>query len=326
MRLSTAIRKYVQWRRFCGRTFYSGEKILFEFLKHVGDISLTRLTKQHVSSHLLDPKTRATIWRSRRGTLERFLRHWAARGEIKGIPLTLPRSEHRNPLTPHVYSREQIRKLIDAVETNQRHLNCVIDGGTLRAFLFFLYGTGACVGEALRLKTKDVDLAKGTIKLCRVAEARERTIPVVGRLKYILRVYRDALQESYKESEFFFVDKLSRPLNAITLSKTYHNLLRIAGVSRADGLKIRPHLQDFRHTFAVHTLTAWLNQRRDLRRMLPALSAYLGITKLASTERYFRMVPGRFHRQISALLGRTRRGPVRNPRSIRLLGKGSRVA
>jgi len=86
MRLSTAILKYVQWKRFCGRTFYSGEKILLDFLKHIGDISLTRLTKQHVSSHLLDPKTRATIWRSRRGTLERFLRHWAARGEIKGIP------------------------------------------------------------------------------------------------------------------------------------------------------------------------------------------------------------------------------------------------
>jgi len=64
--------------------------------------------------------------------------------------------------------------------------------------------------------------------------------------------------------------------------------------------------QDFRHTFAVHTLTAWLNQRRDLRRMLPPpFLLYLGMGQtLASTGTLVSNGDrGRFRPQISALLG-----------------------
>jgi site-specific recombinase XerD len=303
MRLSTAIRKYVQWKRYSGRTFYSGEKALIDFLKHVGNVSLARLTKQHVASHLLDPKTRVTIWRARRGTLERFLNYWKARGQIKNMPLSLPHSWRRPPWIPHIYSRTQIRNLIEHAESNQRFVHCIIEGATLRTMLLFLYGTGANVGEALRLKMTDIDLKLGTIRLCRIADARERTIPVTGRLKAILRSYCDRPKEFYKETEFFFVDRLGRALNSTTLEKTFERLRDRAGVFRADGVKIRPFLEDFRHTFAVHTLTGWLDQKRDLRRMLPALSAYLGITNLSSAERYLRMLPGRFRPQLRALFG-----------------------
>ena len=303
MRLSTAIHRYVEWKRFCGRTFGSGEQILLHYLKAVGDLSLSDLTRGHISSYLRGQRIRVETWRGKYGTLERFLRHWAARGEMRRIPLARPRFAPRNVLIPHVYSREQIRKLLKTVESNQRSLNCVIDARTIRVFLLFLYGTGAYLGEALRLKRSDVDFERGTIRVRRVADVRERTLPISGHLRHVLQSYQDALPESYRTSEAFFIDKLGRPLNPTTVSKAYQKLRRRAHVFRTDGLKNRPRLHDFRHTFAVHTLTAWLNQGKDLRRMLPALSAYLGLTKFASADRYLRMVPDRFRAQVAVLVG-----------------------
>jgi hypothetical protein len=64
----------------------------------------------------------------------------------------------------------------------------------------------------------------------------------MGRLRRILRTYRDTLQDSYKESEFFFVDKLGRPLSPTTLIKAYQKLRHKAGVFRAaDGPRFRRH-------------------------------------------------------------------------------------
>ena len=305
MKLSTAIRIYVQSKRNSGRTFYSSEKVLVDFSRRVGNINLARLTKQHVASHLLDPRTGVTIWRARRGTLERFLSYWKARGYIKNIPLSLPRSWRRPSWVPHIYSREQIKKLIEKAEPNQQHVHCMIEGATLRALLLFLYGTGANVGEALRLKAKDIDLKRGTARLSRIADSRERTIPVFGRLKQILATYSDRPREFYnKETEFFFVNRVGSPINSTTLDKTFQKLRSAAGVIRSDAHKACPCLEDLRHTFAIHTLSSWLDQKKDLRRLLPALSAYLGITNLSSTERYLRILPGRFRPQIRALLGK----------------------
>jgi|GEM_PF-343278 quercetin dioxygenase-like cupin family protein len=60
-------------------------------------------------------------------------------------------------------------------------------------------------------------------------------------------------------------------------------------------------IHDLRHTFAVHVLEGWMRQGKDLRQMMPVLSAYLGHTLLKSTELYLRLVPERFMKPLSTL-------------------------
>jgi len=303
MKLSEAIHRYVEWKRFCGRPFETGEKTLLGFLRFVGDIELADLSKRHICSYVrLHEKHVRPLRNKYYSVLALFVRHWSLRGEIRAIRLPRPRATNRDVLLPHIYSRVQIRRLLNNIESNQRSLNCMVDGRTVRAFLLFLYGTGAYVGEALRLKNSDVDLELGTIKLRRIAGARERTLPLGRHLHQILRDYRSALPESYRASEMFFVDKLGKRLNPTTVAKTYQKLRRRASIYRTDGFRVQPRLHDFRHTFAVHTLTAWLNRGKDLRRMLPALSAYLGFVRFATAERYLRMIPERFRPQLKALI------------------------
>jgi integrase/recombinase XerD len=304
MKLSRAIRRYVEWKRFCGRSFVTGEQVLLGLRRFAGDVELSEITRKQVFLYLRGHRIRVATWEGKYGVLALFFRHWAQRGELRVLPLPPHRRVPQTLFVPHVYSRTQIQKLLATIPSNQRSLNCMIDARTLRAFLMFLYGTGAYVGEALHLKTTDVDFERGLIKVRRVAGTRERTLPITGKVHRVLQEYRHAVPESYRASQAFFVDKLGRPLNPTTVSKMFQKLRRRAGIYRTDGLRTRPRLHDFRHTFAVHCLTKWLNQGNDLRRMLPALSAYLGLTKLASAERYLRMVPDRFRPHLIALVGK----------------------
>ena len=64
-----------------------------------------------------------------------------------------------------------------------------------------------------------------------------------------------------------------------------------AGVRRTDGACYQPRLHDLRHTFAVHRLTSWYQEGKDVQRLLPQLSTYLGHRYLAATSVYLTMTP-----------------------------------
>ena len=68
-------------------------------------------------------------------------------------------------------------------------------------------------------------------------------------------------------------------------------LRRIAGIARHDESSYQPRLHDLRHSFAVHRVTAWYRQNKDVQRLLPALSTYLGHVDLSATQRYLTMTP-----------------------------------
>ena len=68
-------------------------------------------------------------------------------------------------------------------------------------------------------------------------------------------------------------------------------LRRIAGVHRTAGGRGVPRLHDLRHSFAVHSLTAWYRQGADVQRLLPVLSTYLGHADLEGTKVYLSMTP-----------------------------------
>ena len=66
---------------------------------------------------------------------------------------------------------------------------------------------------------------------------------------------------------------------------------QFAGIARHDESSYQPRLHDLRHSFAVHRVTAWYRQNKDVQRWLPALSTYLGHVDLSATQRYLTMTP-----------------------------------
>jgi integrase/recombinase XerD len=71
--------------------------------------------------------------------------------------------------------------------------------------------------------------------------------------------------------------------------------LRTHSGVRRKGPQCPPRLHDLRHAAAVHRLTAWYREGKDVQRLLPLLSTYLGHVDIASTQLYLTLTPELLH-------------------------------
>ena len=71
----------------------------------------------------------------------------------------------------------------------------------------------------------------------------------------------------------------------------FRRLLHTAEICHTDPTTQSPRLHSFRHSFAVHRLTAWYRDGQDVQRLLPKLATYLGHAQLVSTQVYLTMTP-----------------------------------
>jgi integrase len=93
----------------------------------------------------------------------------------------------------------------------------------------------------------------------------------------------------------FFVGRTGKKIYLNTLEGAFQQLREFAGLRRAGGPRCQPRLHDLRHTSAVHRLTAWYREGKDVQMLLPQLSVYLGHTYLAATQVYLSMTPELLH-------------------------------
>lgn len=302
MKLSRAVENYIKWKRqLLGFQYNSGARSLRAFSRQTGDLAVDSVTKSHLLRFLDGHKTSTMTWRAKYRMLKAFFGYWMLRGEVDALPMPRPRAAAPQAFAPWIYSLPELRRFLGAAQLNRREASRKIDPLTLRTVLLFLYGAGALISEALALSRTDVDLMNGTVTLRRPSTGRMRTIPIGPSLQQSLRAYEDWSTQNRSGSRNFFARKDGRPIGLQILISNFRGLSLHASVSRRDRSRQQPWLRDFRHTFAVHCLSAWLRQGKDLRSMLPVLAAYMGLFKLSSTEAYLSMTPERFCKQLARL-------------------------
>jgi site-specific recombinase XerD len=191
--------------------------------------------------------------------------------------------------------------LLRATSQVQQSPGCSIDVQTFRTLLLFLYGTGALISESRKILLKDVDLKNKTMTIRGGRFDRVRTIPIGFDLHRMLARYI-AFRKSLgnRASPELFTNKCGRPLQIRTVYNTFKRIRRFAGLEPS-GIPNPPRMHDLRNAFVVHRLSAWYKTGADLRRMIPALSAYIGQVSLSATERYLRLTPERFRHQLDTL-------------------------
>lgn len=300
MTLFEAVQVYVERKRSLGLDYTTSRRELVSFARDVGNIPIDSIVARSVASHLDRPQTSVATWRVKYSVLRNFFEYWAARGVIDALPMPPVRPAEPHTFVPYIYQRSEIRTLLTGTRRSQRD-SCRIDATTLRALLLFLYGTGALVGEALRLLRDDVDLTKGLITIRGSRFNRVRRIPIGPDLQSKLFRYVRRTARKRNEGLSFFANRDGSPIKARILAKSFARLRRMTGIVRHDGASYQPRLHDLRHTFAVHRVTLWFKQRADMNRMLPALSAYMGQAGPGSTERYLALTPERFRKQLVKL-------------------------
>jgi integrase/recombinase XerD len=299
MKLSEAIVSYVNRRHLEGSTYINGEAVLRSLCKCVGDIPLDRMSASDVIRFLYRPEVSSVTQRGQYSMVNRFLQFWAYRADMPSLIIPPPPRLERT-FVPHIYSSAQIRALLAQCVVTQANSR-FMDGPTLRNLLLSLYATGAHVGEVRDLRISDLDRQRRHLVFRRESPTMKRRIPINADLTEQLSIFLKLKTARQSEGNLLFTTLSGQPLNRSYLNECFRRLQKAAGVARHGKNNHAPRMQDLRATFAVHRLTSWIKQGADLNRLVPALSAYMGFSGLASSEKYLSLTPERFRRQLRIL-------------------------
>lgn len=191
-----------------------------------------------------------------------------------------------SPFLPYIFSQDELRQIIAEtahIRGTPRTRCC------FRVLVLVLYCTGVRVGEALALRRRDLDLPRAIFRVG-PSKGRIRWVPFHRDLARELAIWLQGNPASEHPDAFVFGrdDGKQRPVK--NTAQTLRFLFRRCGLKPCRG-RTGPRCHDFRHTFAVHRLQRWYREGRDLHRMLPWLSAYLGHRNLLGTEHYLHATP-----------------------------------
>ena len=137
MKLAQLIVQYVAFRKNLGQDFESNRKRLRAFSRFVGESVATDSVKPpQVAAFLAGRGPITSYWHLKYGTLRGFFNYAITRGYLSTSPLpaTVPKPPAR--FVPHIYSREELRRLLDSTASYQKHkTRIVMEPHTFRAML-----------------------------------------------------------------------------------------------------------------------------------------------------------------------------------------------
>ena len=198
---------------------------------------------------------------------------WMQREKLIATDPALALSNPRAPRNlPHTMTDSDVNRLLESCDTT------TAVGLRDRAFLEFLYATGARISEVATLKLEQIDLQNGTVRLFGKG-SKERIVPLyesaIEWLKKYLRSSRPTLllkDKTGRAHSALFISVRGNDMSADSLRKVFSSYLAAAGLDSS----LSPHAM--RHTYA----TELLGGGADLR----IVQELLGHESLSTTQVY----------------------------------------
>lgn len=151
-----------------------------------------------------------------------------------------------------------------------------------RAFLAVVYACGLRLDEAIKLRTGDVDGARGQLRVRRGKGNKPRVVPLSARLYALVREYWRAEREPAPRGAdlpLFVGVRTGEPLSKGTAQNIYYRAVRAANIKQKAGI------HTLRHSFATHTLEAGV--------AITQVQQWLGHSSVLTTVRYLHVTAGR---------------------------------
>lgn len=167
---------------------------------------------------------------------------------------------------PDVLSADEVLRVL-------RSFDCIKH----KTIAILCYAAGLRINEALHLKIKDIDSARGLIHVRQGKGNRDREVPLSPRLLYSLRKYYK--QERPKGEYLFPGREKQRVLTKNAFAKVLKPVVAKAGISK----HVTAHV--FRHSYATHMIEAGV----DLR----SVQVLMGHASIQSTAKYVHLTTAR---------------------------------
>ncbi len=256
-----AVEDYVDMRRSLGFKLLDAKVGLIKFASFLEQRRAARITITLAMEWAQQDKAaRPAEWAKRLSFVRGFARHWSAHDSQTEVPPCglLPHRPGR--AHPYLYSDDEVRQLLAAAKA--RLSIDPLRPWTYHCLFGLLAVTGLRLGEALNLRTVDLDRSEGILTIRGAKFGKSR----------------------------FFVNNNGNRLDKGEVHRTFYALSRQIGLRAVEASR-GPRLHDFRHRFAVETLIQWYRSGQDVERRLPVLSTYLGHVHVADTYWYLSACP-----------------------------------
>jgi integrase len=195
-----------------------------------------------------------------------------------------PKQQYRRP--PYPFSSGEVAALM----TQATCLQPVWWASSVTTAIGLAAACGLRPTELYRLRMDDVDVVAGQLAVLDSKGGRSRQLPLHPTTTEALRQHLRLRQAAPARSDTLLVTATGLALSSAVFSPVFRRLLKTVGIAPPEGGRA-PRLGDLRHFFAVATLTGWHQERADVRRQLPVLSAFLGHQSPANTYWYLEAVP-----------------------------------
>jgi len=213
-------------------------------------------------SFLASKKGRASSAARRVSTLKRFYQYCVRERRIGADPTLKLEPPRRVPRFPKSLSEADVEALLGAPDASSAL------GLRDRAMLETLYATGLRVSELVALRTFEVNLDSGVVRVMGKG-AKERLVPLGEEAVDWISRY---MKERKDASDALFLTSRGRGMTR----QAFWHLIRRYGARVLPGKKLSPHV--LRHAFATHLI----NHGADLR----VVQLLLGHADISTTQIY----------------------------------------
>ena len=289
--LTEAITALVAEKRAVGFKYVTEERVLTRFAvfcrAEFGDLDAP--TQASVEAWIAAARRRGAAPATVQSLVApvRELARWLGR---RGVPAyVLPTGALPKPVryVPHIFTDAELAALFS--QTDRCHYNSQVPLRHLVMPVLFrtIYACGLRASEARLLRTDDVEVVAGVLRIRDAKGGKDRQVPVSEPLRVRLADY-DARVSGRRGGDWFFPGTAGQPLTLGNVEKNFRRFLWQARISHG-GRGHGPRVHDLRHTFVVNNLRSWFARGQDVGALLPVLQTYLGHSSVADTAYYLRL-------------------------------------
>lgn len=287
------INSFLTLRKNEGHKISDDRFVLYDLDRYLQNI---RLAEQSLSPAIIEKWLSSLGKNIGANTLRVYISHYNQFAKYLtsiGYNAFIPeRPEMDRSYIPYIFSEEELIAIINASDEivenateygKQTAICCTI-------IMRILIGCGLRVGEALSLKTKDVDTKTGVLHIHDAKGNKDRLVPMHSSLNEILQIYIES-SIPQKNGMLFPSKRKNKKISSEVVRGYFNKYLELVGIQKprkkGPGRNICVHC--IRHTFAVMSFRKLHKSGEDMYDYIPVISIYMGHNNIYGTEKYLHM-------------------------------------